>query len=87
MKKSIAVRIGLSVCATMFTLATNALIAPVSTLISSNAALGQMANSDSGYVSSITGMNIGAMLGGAPGIILLVALLAIWGSLLFKNKN
>ena len=87
MKKSIVVRIGLSLCATVFTITTNVLVAPASTLISGNAALGQMTNSDNAYVSSIAGMNFGAMLAGTPGIILLVALLVIWGSLLLKNKN
>ena len=87
MKKSITIRAVLSVFAIIFTVATNALIAPVTTVVSTNAALGQMSNSDGGYISSLAGMNLGSMLAGMPGLILLLALLLIWGSLFFKNKK
>ena len=90
MKKSIVVRAALSAAATVVTVAVNWAIAPTAALMSSRAALGQMAHSDAAYVASVAEMNIASMLAGLPGWALLVALVLIWGSLLFNksaNKN
>ncbi len=87
MKKSILVRTALSAVATALTVAVNVAIAPTTALMSSNAALGQMAHSDISYVSAVAEMNVASMLAGMPGWALLVALVLIWGSLLFKNKD
>ncbi len=85
MKKSILVRAALSAVATVLTVAVSIAMAPSSVVLSGNAALGQMAHSDTSYVAAITGMNFVSMLGGNPNWILLVVLLLIWGSLLFKK--
>jgi hypothetical protein len=87
MKKSIAVRLALSAAAMLLTPVLNSLLVPTAVLLSANAALGQMSNSDSSYVSAIAGMNVGSMLSGTPGILLLLALLLIWGSLLINRKH
>lgn len=87
MKKAIAIRIVLSLLAMLLTPAINSLLMPTAVLVSGNAALGQMSNSDASYVASVAGMNLGNMLAGTPGILLLLALLLIWGSLLIKRNN
>jgi hypothetical protein len=87
MKKSIAVRIVLSFFAMLLTPVLNSLLMPAAVLVTGNAALGQMSNSDASYVASVAGMNLGSMLSGTPGILLSLALLLIWGSLLINRKN
>ena len=87
MKKFIPVRAALSAIAIVLTASVNFAIAPATALMSSNAALGQMAHSDTAYVSAVAGMSLASMLAGAPGWILLAALVLIWGSMLFKNNN
>lgn len=87
MKKSIAVRVGLSAIAIVAAVAGSIFTTPVATLVSGNAALGQMTNSDSSYLASMAAMNLGAMLNSSPMLILLAALLLIWGTAFFNNKN
>ncbi|MFZ6747528.1 hypothetical protein [Undibacterium sp. Ren11W] len=87
MKKSILVRIVLSLLAVLLTPLLNSLLMPTAVLVSGNAALGQMANSDASYVASIAGMNLGSMLSGTSGSVLLLALLLIWGSLLINRRS
>lgn len=87
MKKPIVVRLVLSAVAMLLTPVLNGILMPTSVLVSGNAALGQMSNSDASYVVSVAGMNLGSMLAGMPGIFLLLALLLIWGSLLIKRNN
>lgn len=62
-------------------------IAPATALMSSNAALGQMAHADTSYVAAVAEMNFASMLAGLSGWILLVALVLIWGSLFFKKNK
>ena len=87
MKKSIPVRAALSAVAVLVTAAVNLAMAPAAALVSSTAALGQMAHSDAAYVSAVAQMNAASMVAGMPGWALLVALLLIWGSLLIPNTN
>ena len=87
MKKSIAVRAAVSAVATILTLAANLALAPTTAVMSSNAALTQMAHSDASYVSAVAEMNFASLLSGIPGVALLVALLLIWGSLFFKTHQ
>jgi hypothetical protein len=87
MKKRILVRTALSAVATLLTVAVNFAIAPTTALMSGNAALGQMAHSDTSYVAAVAEMNFASMLAGLSGWILLVALLLIWGSLFFKKNK
>ena len=87
MKNSVMVRTALSAVATFFTVAANLAIAPITALMSSNAALRQMTHSDASYVSAVAEMNAASLLAGVPGVILLVALFLIWGSLLFKKNQ
>jgi hypothetical protein len=87
MKNPIVVRLVLSVIAMLLTAVLNSLLMPAAVLVSGNAALGQMSNSDASYVAAVAGMNLGAMLSGTPGIVLLLSLLVIWGSLLLSRKN
>lgn len=87
MKNSVMVRTALSAVATVFTVAANLAIAPITALMSSNAALRQMTHSDASYVSAVAEMNAASLLAGVPGVILLVALFLIWGSLLFKKNQ
>lgn len=87
MKKSIVVRTALSAVATALTVAINFAVAPTTTLMASNAALGQMAPSDASYVAAITKMNVASTLANGSGWILLLVLVLIWGPLLFKGKQ
>ncbi|AZP10704.1 hypothetical protein [Undibacterium parvum] len=87
MKKSIAVRLVLSAITLLLTPVLNSLLMPTAVLVSGNAALGQMTSSEASYVSAIAGMNLGSMLSGTPGILLFLALLLIWGSLLINRKH
>jgi hypothetical protein len=87
MKNPIVVRLVLSVIAMLLTAVLNSLLMPAAVLVSGNAALGQMSNSDASYVAAVAGMNLGSMLSGIPGIVLLLSLLVIWGSLLLNRKN
>jgi hypothetical protein len=87
MKNSILVRLVLSAIAMLLTPLLNSLLMPAAVLVSGNAALGQMSNSDASYVAAVAGMNLASMLSGTPGIALLLSLLVIWGSLLLNRKN
>ncbi|MCX7220245.1 hypothetical protein [Undibacterium sp.] len=87
MKKSIVVRLVLSAITLLLTPVLNSLLMPTAVLVSGNAALGQMTSSEASYVSAIAGMNLGSMLSGTPGILLFLALLLIWGSLLINRKH
>lgn len=87
MKKSIAIRIVGSLLAIAATPVLSSLMTPAATLVASTASLGQMANSDTRYVEASAGMQLGALLSGTPGIILLLVLLLIWGSLFFQRKK
>lgn len=87
MKKSVMVRAALSAAATVLAVAANLALAPTTALVSSNAALGQMAHSDTAYLSAVAEMNAASMLAGMPGAVLLVALFLIWCSLLFKKNK
>lgn len=87
MKKPILVRAVLSAVATVLTVAISVAMTPATALMSSNAALGQMANSDTSYVAAVAGMSIASMLAGIPGGVLLLVLLLIWGSLIFKKNQ
>jgi hypothetical protein len=87
MKKSIGVRVVMSVVAIALTVAVNLATAPTVGLVSANAALGQMAHSDASYVAAITEMRGLSLLSGVPIWVLLLVLVALWGSLLFKNRN
>lgn len=87
MKKMIVVRILLSLLAIVLTPVISSLTTPAATLLASTSSLGQMANSDTRYVEASAGMQLGTLLSGTPGIILLLVLLMIWGSLFFQRKK
>lgn len=87
MKKSIVVRIVCSLFAIVVTPVLSSLMTPAATLLASTAALGQMLSSDARYVEASAGMQLGALLSGTAGLILLLVLLLIWGSLFFQKKK
>ncbi len=87
MKKFIVIRIALSILTVVLVWVIGIFLAPSTTVLSANAALGQMSNSDTKYVESIAGMNIGTMFSGTPGLVLLFALIIIWGSLLLNKRK
>jgi hypothetical protein len=87
MNKRILARTALSAVAAVLTVAVNFAIAPTTALMSSNAALGQMVNSDTSYVAAVAEMNFASMLAGLPGWLLLLALVTIWGSLLLTTNQ
>lgn len=87
MKKPIVVRIVGSLFAIVLTPVLSSLMTPAATLLASTAALRQMTNSDAAYVEANAAMQLGALLSGAPGMLLLLVLLLIWGSLFFQRKK
>lgn len=87
MKKRILSRVLLSAAAILATTVAHAVTTPAATLMSGNAALSQMASSDTAYTQATLGMRLAQTLVSLPGLLLLVTLVVIWGSLLLKKDT